>query len=239
MNEEYKNLSIEKIKKCTNDLKIMSRNNQLYGEYTLEPPTPTTRVELYKSLQIEESFNEINEKYNEMQKEIQKISKDGRYKDQYKQENKQKKIKEFQQYREAKLNEIKDKMNVYRSDIQDKYSYKVEDKQLEAVETNSALLQLAFLDNMENNTELMKQFVEDNWNRKDIISLVEAKYKDNPAIATKIHSKREEDKKPFKLVDSAINDINTFINNRDYICNSSYIEEGITKFNQIDGGHHE
>ena len=104
---------------------------------------------------------------------------------------------------------------------------------MESTNINNSLLKLAFLDKIENNTELMKQFVDDNWNRKDIISLVEAKYKDNAAITTQIYTKRKEDQKPYKLVDKCLNDVNVFINNRDWQVNGDYIESGIKSMDPL------
>ena len=214
-------------------MKKMIENNRKYGTFDLEIPEPTNRKELYSFLQVDTIFNEINDKYNEMRKEIGRVQKDGRYADSYKKVHKQKTTEEFQNYKESKLQEIKDKMNVYRSDIEAKHRPVIEDKNLEATQTNSALLQLAFLDNIENNTELMKQFVESNWHRKDIISLVEAKYKDNAAITTQIYTKRKEDQKPYELVDKCLNDVNVFINNRDWQVNGDYIESGIKSMDPL------
>lgn len=215
-------------------MKKMIENNRKYGTFDLEIPEPTNRKELYSFLQADTIFNEINDKYNEMQKEIQRVQKDGRYASSYKEVHKQKTTEEFQNYKESKLQEIKDKMNVYRSDIEAKHKPVIEDKGLEATNINNSLLKLAFLDNMENNTELMKQFVDDNWNRKDIISLIEAKYKDNAEITTQIYTKRKEDQKPYELVDKCLNDITVFINNRDWQVNGDYIEKGIKTMDPLE-----
>ena len=90
------------------------------------------------------------------------------------------------------------------------------------------------LDTIEGNTELMKQFVENNWHRKDVMSLVEAKYSDNPSIATQIAEKRRDEARHYELVNKCLNDVTTFINNSDYVVNQDYIEKGITEFNPID-----
>lgn len=214
-------------------MKKMIENNRKYGTFDLEIPEPTNRKELYSFLQADTIFNEINEKYNEMQKEIQRVQKDGRYADSYKKVHKQKTTEEFQNYKELKLQEIKDKMNVYRSDIEAKHRPVIENPQLESTNINNSLLKLAFLDNIENNTELMKQFVSENWNRKDIISLVEAKYKDNAAITAQIYTKRKEDQEPYELVDKCLNDVNAFINNRDWQVNGDYIESGIKSMDPL------
>ena len=79
----------------------------------------------------------------------------------------------------------------------------------------------------------MKQFIEENWNRKDIITLVEAKYKDNAAITTQIYTKRKEDQKQYELVDKCLNDVNVFINNRDWQVNGDYIESGIKSMDPL------
>ena len=215
-------------------MKKMIENNRKYGTFDLEIPEPTNRKELYSFLQADTIFNEINDKYNEMQKEIQRVQKDGRYAENYKKVHKQKATEEFQNYKESKLQEIKDKMQLYRSDIEAKHKPVIEDKSLEATNINNSLLKLAFLDNMENNTELMKQFVDDNWNRKDIISLIEAKYKDNAEITTQIYTKRKEDQKPYELVDKCLNDITVFINNRDWQVNGDYIEKGIKTMDPLE-----
>ena len=221
-------IEIEKMKK-------MIENHRKYGTFEIEISEPTNRKELYSFLQADTIFNEINDKYNEMQKEIQRVQKDGRYAENYKKVHKQKTTEEFQNYKESKLQEIKDKMNVYRSDIEAKNKPVIEDKQAEATAINNSLLQLAFLDNIENNTELMKQFVNDNWNRKDVMSLVEAKYSDNVAIVSQIAERRKKEAEPYELVDSCIRDIDVFIANKDYVVNQDYIDAGITKFNPVDG----
>ena len=220
-------------------MKKMIENNRKYGTFDLELPEPNNRKELYSFLQADTIFNEINDKYNEMQKEIQRVQKDGRYADSYKKVHKQKTTEEFQNYKESKLQEIKDKMKIYRSDIEAKHKPVIENPQLESTNINNSLLKLAFLDNIENNTELMKQFVNENWNRKDVISLVEAKYKDNANIATQIAEKRKEEQKPYQLVNKCLNDVTTFINNSDYVVNQDYIEKGITEFNPIGAGSNE
>ena len=232
-------LDSQKYSKATKDLAKMSENYKKYGEYILEPPKATNRAELYRNLQIDNVFNEINDKYAETQNKIQKVAKDGRYKDEFKGIHKQKTLEEFQQFKESKLNEIKDKMNVYRSDIEAENKAVIEDKGLEATNTNTAMLQLMYLDSLDNNTELMRQFVNENWNRKDVMSLVEAKYKDNAAIVSQIAEKKKKEYEPYKLVDSCIRDIDVFISNKDYNVNSDYIENGITKFDSIDGGANE
>lgn len=233
---DWREIPAEKMRKATNDLKKMQENYYKYGQYILEPPKATNRAELYRNLQIEETFNEINDKYAETQKEIKRVAKDGRYKDEFKGIHKQKTLEEFQQFKQFKLNEIKDKMQMYRSEIEESNKPVIEDKGLEATNINTAMLQLMYLDQLDNNTELMKQFVDQNWNRPEIMGLVEAKYKNNADIIAQIHTKRAEDAKPFELVDTCIKDIDTFISNSDYNVNSDYIESGITKFNPIDGG---
>ena len=216
-------------------MKKMIENNRKYGTFDLEIPEPTNRKELYSFLQADTIFNEINDKYNEMQKEIQRVQKDGRYADSYKKVHKQKTTEEFQNYKESKLQEIKDKMKIYRSDIEAKHKPVIENPQLESTNINNSLLKLAFLDNIENNTELMKQFVENNWHRKDVMSLVEAKYSDNPSIATQIAEKRRDEARHYELVNKCLNDVTTFINNSDYVVNSDYLQAGITKFNPVNG----
>ena len=208
-------------------MKKMIENNRKYGTFEIEIPEPTDRKSLYQFLQADTIFNEINDKYNEMQKEIQRVQKDGRYASSYKEVHKQKTTEEFQNYKESKLQEIKDKMQLYRSDIEAKHKAVIEDKGLEATNINTAMLQLMYLDQLDNNTELMKQFVEQNWNRPEIMGLVEAKYKDNAEITTQIYTKRKEDQMPYELVDKCINDVNVFINNRDWQVNGDYIESGI------------
>ena len=66
------------------------------------------------------------------------------------------------------------------------------------------------------------------------MNIIEAKYSDNPHVVSQIANKREEETKPYKLVNICINDVNTFLNNKDYTVNSDYITEGITKFNSFD-----
>ena len=97
-------------------MKKMIENNRKYGTFDLEIPEPTNRKELYSFLQADTIFNEINDKYNEMQKEIQRVQKDGRYASSYKEVHKQKTTEEFQNYKESKLQEIKDKMKIYRTE---------------------------------------------------------------------------------------------------------------------------
>lgn len=234
---KYDNLTAEQMRKATEQLKEMEENHKKYGLYVLNKDIPeaTTRQELYSRLEISNVYEDIAAKQKEFQNEINRINKDRRYKEEFKADYKKKMQEEFIKYKTEKLTEAQSKLNGYKTDLQDKYSYKVEDPQLESTQTNNALLKLAFLDNIENNTELMKQFVNDNWNRKDVMSLVEAKYSDNPSIATQIAEKRHEEAKPYELVNAAIRDVETFINNADYVVNSDYLQAGITKFNPVNG----
>ena len=242
MNEyDLDKLEIEKMRKATNDLKQMQANFAKYGVYVLDRdiPEPTDRKSLYDRLGTDTIFNEINDKYNETQKEIQRINKDGRYKDEFKGVHKQKTLEAFNQFKEAKLNEIKDKMNVYRNDIEAKHKPVIEDKQAEATAINNSLLQLAFIQQLDNNEEILKGYINENWNRPQVISLVENMFKDNANVVSQIVTKRKEDQAPYELVDSCIRDIDVFISNKDYNVNSDYIQNGITKFNPIDGGANE
>ena len=234
----YDNVTAEKMRKATNDLKEMQENHKKYGIYVLNKDLPeaTTREELYSKLEIENVYEDIAAKQKEFQNEINRVAKDKRYKEEFKADYKKKMQEEFINYKTEKLTAVQSKLNGYKADLQNKYAYKVDDPQLEATNINNALLQLAFLDNIENNTELIKQFVNENWNRKDVMNLVEAKYKKNAVISTQIAEKRHEEAKPYQLVDSCIKDIDVFISNKDYNVNSDYIENGITKFNPIDGG---
>ena len=141
----------------------------------------------------------------------------------------------FIKYKSDKLTEVKEKLNGYKEDLQNKYSYKVEDPQLEATKTNNSLLELAFIQQLDNNTELLQNFINKNWNRKDVMNIVENMYKDNANVVTQIATKRQQDQKPYELVDKCLNDVTTFINNSDYVVNQDYIEKGITKFNPIAG----
>lgn len=234
----YDNISANQMRKATEDLKQMQENFKKYGVYVINKDIPEaqTRQELYSRLEISSVYEDIEAKRKEFEAEIQRVSKDKRYKTEFKGEYKQKMNEEFIRFKTEKLTEVQAKLQGYKTDLQEKYSYKVEDKNLEAIETNSSLLTLAMLDTIEGNTELMKQFVENNWHRKDVMSLVEAKYSDNPSIATQIAEKRKEEQKPYLLVNKCLNDVTTFINNSDYVVNQDYIEKGITEFNPISGG---
>ena len=227
---EYDKLTAEQMRKAQNDLKQMQQNFKKYGVYTLEVPEATTRAELYNRLEIGNVYEDIEAKRKEFQAEINRISKDRRYKEEFKSTYKKKMQEEFIKYKNEKLTEAQSKLQGYKTDLQDKYSYKVEDKNLEAVETNSALLTLAMLDTIENNTELIQQFVNQNWNRKSVMNIIEAKYNDNPVVVSQIANKKAEEQKPYMLVNAAIRDVETFINNADYVVNSSYITEGIKSF---------
>ena len=55
---------------------------------------------------------------------------------------------EFIKYKNDRLTEVQAKLNGYKDDLKSKYSYEVEDPQLESTQTNNALLKLAFLDNI-------------------------------------------------------------------------------------------
>lgn len=238
---KYDNITAEQMRKATEDLKQMQENFKKYGVYVINKDIPEaqTRQDLYNKLEISNVYEDIEAKRKEFEAEIQRVAKDKRYKTEFKGEYKNKMQEEFIKYKTDKLTEVKAKLNGYKDDLKSKYSYKVEDPQLESTQTNNALLKLAFLDNIENNTELMKQFVNENWNRKDVISLVEAKYKDNANIATQIAEKRKEEQKPYQLVNKCLNDVTTFINNSDYVVNQDYIEKGITEFNPIGAGSNE
>ena len=237
----YDNVTAAQMKKATEDLKQMQENFKKYGVYVTNKDIPEcqSRQDLYNRLELSNVYEDIAAKQKEFEKEIDRISKDKRYKEEFKGQYKKKMQDEFIKYKAEKLTEVKAKLNGYKDDLKSKYSYQVSDPQLEATQTNNALLQLAFLDNVKNNTELMKQFVNDNWNRKDVMSLVQAKYKDNAAITTQIAEKRRDEARPYELVNKCLNDVTTFINNSDYMVNSDYIEKGITEFNPIGGGSNE
>lgn len=232
----YDNVTAEQMRKATEELKEMQDNFKKYGVYVINKDIPEaqTRQELYSRLEISSVYEDIEAKRKEFEAEIQRVSKDKRYKTEFKGEYKQKMNEEFIRFKTEKLTEVQAKLQGYKTDLQEKYSYKVEDKNLEAIETNSSLLTLAMLDTIEGNTELMKQFVENNWHRKDVMSLVEAKYSDNPSIATQIAEKRHEEARPYELVNKCLNDVTTFINNKDYNVNADYIENGITSFDPIE-----
>ena len=234
---KYDNVTAEKMRKATEDLKQMQENYKKYGVYILNKDIPeaTTRQELYSKLEISNVYEDIAEKQKEFQKEINRISKDKRYKEEFKSDYKKKMQEEFQKYKTEKLTEVKAKLNGYKEDLKSKYSYKVEDPQLEATQTNNALLQLAFIQQLDNTEELLKGYINDNWNKPQVMNIVENMYKDNANVATQIAEKRHEEAKPYELVNKCLNDVTTFINNSDYVVNSDYIERGITKFNPITG----
>ena len=189
---------------------------------------------MYDRLGLADVYEDIAAKQQDFQNEINRVAKDKRYKEEFKSTYKAKMQDEFIKYKTEKLTEAQSKLNGYKTDLQDKYSYKVEDKNLEAVETNSALLTLAMLDTIENNTELLQNFINQNWNKSSVMNIVEAKYKDNPNIVSQIANKRKEDQQPYELINSCLRDVNTFINNKEYVVNSDYIESGITKFDPVD-----
>ena len=236
---ELDKLTAEKMRKATNDLKTMQANFAKYGVYTLEVPEATTRAELYNRLEIENVYEDIASKQKDFQAEINRVAKDKRYKEEFKSTYKKKMQEEFIKYKTEKLTEVQAKLQGYKTDLQDKYSYKVDDPQLEATQTNNSLLQLAFIQQLDNNTDLLKQFVDDNWNKPQVMNIVENMFKDNANVVSQIANKRKEEAKPYELVDNCLNDVTTFINNSDYVVNSDYIENGITKFDSIDGGANE
>ena len=59
--------------------------------------------------------------------------------------------------------------------------------------------------------------------------------KDNANVVTQIAEKRHEEAKPYELVNKCLNDVTTFINNKDFNVNADYIENGITSFDPIGG----
>lgn len=237
----YDNVTAEQMRKATEDLKQMQENFKKYGLYVLNKDIPEaqTRSELYNKLEISNVYEDIEAKRKEFEAEIQRVAKDKRYKTEFKGEYKNKMQEEFIKYKTDKLTEVKAKLNGYKEDLQAKYSHRIEDPQLEATQTNNALLQLAFIQQLDNNTELMKQFVNDNWNRPNVMNIVENMYKDNASVTAQIANKRKEEQKPYQLVNKCLNDVTTFINNSDYVVNQDYIEKGITEFNPIGGGSNE
>lgn len=233
----YDELSAEKMRQATEQLKEMQANFKKYGVYVVnrEIPEAQTRQDLYNRLDISNVYQDIEAKRKEFEAEINRINKDRRYKEEFKADYKKKMQEEFIKYKTEKLTEVKAKLNGYKTDLQNKYSYKVEDPQLEATQTNNALLQLAFIQQLDNNEEMLKGYINDNWHRSQVMSVVENMYKDNANIQTQIKTKRHEEAKPYELVNKCLNDVTTFINNKDYVVNSSYIDEGITEFNHIGG----
>ena len=234
---KYDNVTAEQMRKATEDLKQMQENFKKYGVYVVNKDIPevTTRQELYSKLEIENAYEDIAEKQKEFKKEIDRISKDKRYKEEYKSTYKEKMQEEFIKYKTEKLTEVQSKLRGYKEDLQNKYSYKVEDPQLEATQTNNALLQLAFIQQLDNNEEMLKGYINDNWNKPQVMNIVENMYKDNANVATQIATTRKEEQKPYLLINKCLNDVTTFINNSDYVVNQDYIEKGITKFNSIAG----
>ena len=233
---KYDNITAKQIRKATDDLKQMQENFKKYGMYVLNKDIPEaqTRQDLYNKLEISNVYEDIEAKRKEFEAEIQRVAKDKRYKEEFKSTYKEKMQDEFIKYKTEKLTEVKSKLNGYKEDLQNKYSYKVDDPQLEATQTNNALLQLAFIQQLDNNTELMKQFVNDNWNRPNVMNIVENMYKDNANVATQIAEKRRDEARHYELVNKCLNDVTTFINNSDYVVNSDYVQEGITSFNPIE-----
>ena len=232
----YDNVTANQMRKATEDLKQMQENFKKYGVYVTNKDIPevTTRQELYSRLEISNVYEDIEAKRKEFEAEIQRVSKDKRYKEEFKSTYKEKMQDEFIKYKTEKLTEVKSKLNGYKEDLQNKYSYKVEDPQLEATQTNNALLQLAFIQQLDNNEEMLKGYINDNWNKPQVMNIVENMYKDNANVATQIATKRKEEQRPYLLVNKCLNDVTTFINNSDYVVNQDYIEKGITEFNPIE-----
>lgn len=237
----YDNLTAEQMRQATEQLKEMQANFKKYGVYVVNKDIPEaqTRQELYSRLEISNVYLDIEAKRKEFEAEIQRISKDKRYKTEFKGEYKNKMQDEFIKYKTEKLTEVKAKLNGYKDDLKSKYSYQVSDPQLEATQTNNALLQLAFIQQLDNNDEMLKGYINDNWNKPQVMSIVENMYKDNANVATQIATKRKEEQRPYLLVNKCLNDVTTFINNSDYVVNQDYIEKGITEFNPIGGGANE
>ena len=233
----YDNVTAEQMRKATEELKEMQDNFKKYGVYVTNKDIPeaTTRQELYSRLELSNVYEDITAKQKEFEKEIDRISKDKRYKEEFKGQYKKKMQDEFIRFKTEKLTEVQAKLQGYKTDLQNKYAYKVEDPQLEATQTNNALLQLAFIQQLDNNEEMLKGYINDNWHRSQVMSVVENMYKDNAAVTTQIKTKRHEEAKPYELVNAAIRDVETFINNADYVVNSDYLQAGITKFNPVNG----
>ena len=232
----YDNITAKQIRKATDDLKQMQENFKKYGVYVTDKDIPevTTRQELYNRLEIQNVYEDIEAKRKEFKKEIDRISKDKRYKEEYKSIYKEKMQEEFIKYKNEKLTAVQSKLQGYKEDLQAKYSYKVDDLQLEATKTNNALLQLAFIQQLDNNEEILKDYINDNWNKPQVMNVIENMYKDNAKVVSQIAEKRHEEAKPYELVNKCLNDVTTFINNSDYVVNQDYIEKGITEFNPID-----
>ena len=230
----YENVSAEQMRKATEDLKQMQTNFKKYGMYVTDDniPEAQSRQELYERLGLTNVYEDIEAKRKEFKAEIQRISKDKRYKEEFKGEHKKKMQDEFIKYKTEKLKEVEAKLQGYKEDLQAKYSYKVDDLQLEATKTNNALLQLAFIQQLDNNEEILKDYINDNWNKPQVMNVIENMYKDNAKVVSQIASKRKEEQKPYLLVDSCLNDVNVFITNKDFNVNADYIENGITSFDQ-------
>lgn len=233
----YDNLTAAQMKKATEDLKQMQENFKKYGVYVVNKDIPEaqTRQELYSRLEISNVYEDIEAKRKEFEAEIQRVSKDKRYKEEFKSTYKEKMQDEFIKYKTEKLTEVKAKLQGYKDDLKSKYSYQPTDVQLEATQTNNSLLELAFIQQLDNNTELLQDFINKNWSRPSVMNIVENMYKDNAAVATQIAEKRRDEARPYQLVNKCLNDVTTFINNSDYVVNSDYLQAGITKFNPVNG----
>lgn len=237
----YDNVTADQMRKATEDLKEMQENFKKYGLYVLNKDIPEaqTRQDLYNRLDISNVYQDIAAKQKEFEAEIQRVAKDKRYKAEFKGEYKKKMQDEFIRFKTEKLTDVQAKLQGYKTDLQNKYSYKVEDPQLEATQTNNSLLELAFIQQLDNNTGLLQDFINKNWNRPNVMSIVENMYKDNAVVTTQIAEKRRDEARPYELVNKCLNDVTTFINNKDYNVNADYIENGITSFDPIGGGSNE
>ena len=205
-------------------LQEASENLQKYGSY--EIPKAKTKQELLDQLNLSRVFDQIEELKLETKNEIIRIDKDKRYKDEYKIEHKKEALAKFESIQKSLFGQVKSRLEAYKEDLVRKNKPPVNPMQ-DALARNNALLELAFLRDM-GDTELMKDFINRNYNDQQVMALVSAQYKTNADIQIHLHDKKMEAEIPYKVINECLQDVEVLLVNSDLTMDGHYMKDGLT-----------
>ena len=210
-------------------LKEYSENYKKYG--THEIPQAKTKQELFEQLNLAKVFEQVAELKLETKNEIIRIDKDKRYKDEYKVEHKKEALAKFEAVQKSLFAQVKSRLEAYKRDLVRKDKPPVNPIQ-ESLQRNNSLLELAFLREM-NNTKLIKDFIDRNYNDQQIMALINEQYKADADIQVHLHNKKMEAEAPYKVINECLQDIEVLLVNSDLVMDGNYMQDGLGKFKKI------
>ena len=213
----------------------MRRNFERYGIYATDDKMPpvVTKSELYKRLKIDGHFYDIQNLFDHTEQKVRQLQQDPRYTDAYKKEGIEAFYRQFNTYKDHKWQEIQKELLKYKEEL--KVRFAVEEPN--STDLNNLLIQLQFIDGIDNNGAMIENFLNENMNSSVIRGLIQAKYgEDNPNIKTSISNYEKEQNAPFTVVDQELRMVETFINNTDYLVDKDYLKnEKLTEFREVRG----